>query len=185
LGAERASNFSLGAASSWSQALSGDMAFFHRDVRDSITYVLGDGGVGQYQNLGHTTMSGLDASLKWQPTAWLEIKPSYTYMTAKDVDTGLCLAAKPEHKLSLDVLWRPAGGWALGLVYSYESQRFTRSDNTEFADPYHKLDMRCEYRLGKYRLFTTVENLLDAEYLYGDGYPAPPRTWLLGLSREF
>ncbi len=185
LGMERATNFSLGLSSDWHAGLSGDLAFFHRQVEDSITYVLGEGGVGQYRNLGKTVMTGLDASLKWRVKPWLELKPSYTYMVAKDQDTGLHLVAKPEHKLSLDILLHPGRSWTLGLLYSFESRQFTRTDNSQTTDPIHKLDLRCEYRLGAYRLFATVENLCDVDYLYGDGYPAPPRTWLVGLGREF
>lgn len=185
LGMERATNFSLGLASAWRADLSGDLAFFHRRVEDAITYVLGDGGVGQYRNLGQTATTGVDASLKWQPAPWLELKPSYTYLVAKDEDTDLWLAAKPEHKVSLDLLLRPAPGWTVGGLYTYESRRYTRSDNTEWTDPYHKVDLRCEFRHGPYRYFASVENLLDEDYDYGDGLPAPPRLWLLGLRREF
>ncbi|MFZ5585412.1 MAG: TonB-dependent receptor [Thermodesulfobacteriota bacterium] len=185
LGMERATNFSLGLASAWRKDLSGDVAVFHRLVEDAITYVLGDGGVGQYRNLGETVTNGVDASLKWRAASWLELTPSYTYLQAKDAETDLWLAAKPEHKFSLDALLRPAPGWAVGLLYTYESKRFTRSDNTEWTDPYHKVDLRCEYRQGPYRFFATVENLLDEDYDYGDGLPAPPRLWLVGVRREF
>ncbi len=182
---ERATSLSLGLASRWRKDLRGDLALFHREIEDSITYVLGDGGVGQYRNLGSTVMTGLDASFAWQPAPWLEVKPAYTYMIAKDQETDLWLVAKPEHKLSLDVLWRPAPAWSLGFYYSFESRRFTRTDHAEVADPYHKFDLRGEYRAGPYRVFFTVSNLLDVNYDYGDGLPAPPREWLLGLGREF
>jgi len=50
---------------------------------------------------------------------------------------------------------------------------------------YFLVDLRADYYLEHIRLFLKVENLFDKDYFYGDGYPAPPITWSIGLNYEF
>ena len=79
----------------------------------------------------------------------------------------------------------PFPGLSVGVFYTYQSMCYTRSDNTETAEPYHTVDLRVEYHFKGYSIFTTWENLMDVEYMYGDGLPGPPQNWVLGISREF
>jgi iron complex outermembrane receptor protein len=39
--------------------------------------------------------------------------------------------------------------------------------------------------MDKTKFFFRVDNCLDEEHLYADGYPAPPRTWQLGMGWDF
>ena len=182
---EKATNLTLGVSSKWTDWLSSDVSLFNRDVEDRITYVYVAGGVGQYQNFGSTLLRGVDLSLDFKPFPWLSLKPSYTYLEATDTDTGLWLSCKPRHKIKADLRIKPLENLSLGIFYKYESMRYTRSDNTESASPYYTVDLRADWDVAGFRVFATWENLMDEQYIYGDGYPAPPRMWLVGLSREF
>ncbi len=186
LGMERSTNYGLGLCWSGPAWLKGEVSLFYNQTQDRITFVRGDDGVGQYRNAGRTCLQGLDASVALRPFPWLEVKPSYTYLEAKDQDTGLWLAGKPRHKLKLEVVLRPRPGSMLGLHYTYVGRVFTRADNREQGPAYHLVALRGEYTWGEgWRLFARVDNLLDQDYLYADGMPAPPRTWQVGLGREF
>jgi vitamin B12 transporter len=185
LGMEKATNLTLSISSKWCKALGSDISFFNREITDRITYVRLDGGVGQYQNFGEVRLRGFEAAIDFKPLKWLSIKPSYTYLEATDTKTGLWLSAKPRHKIKADIRLIPNDKLSLGLFGTYSSMCYTRSDNTESADPYFTLDLRAEYRIGGLTLFTSWKNLFDEQYLYGDGLPAPPRTWLVGVSGEF
>jgi iron complex outermembrane receptor protein len=72
-----------------------------------------------------------------------------------------------------------------GLQGTYSSEVYTNAANTTKAPSYFTMDLRGEYNLGKARLFFRIENMLDEEHLYADGYPAPPRTWLVGMGWNF
>ena len=185
LGMENAINFTFSVSSKWSKMLSSDVSIFYRKITDRITYVRLVGGVGQYQNFGSTRLQGMEAAFDFKPLKWISFRPSYTYLEAKDTQTGLWLSAKPRHKIKADLKVTPLDQLSLGLFFTYESMCYTRSDNTETADPYFKVDLRAEYRLPKFTLFVSWKNLLDEEYLYGDGLPAPPSNWLAGISCEF
>lgn len=185
LGPEEGVSYSLGMSGQLPGGLSGDLTLFHREIDDRISYVRGDGGVGQYRNAGRTRIQGVEISLDYRPVKWLELRPSYTYMQAHNVDTGLWMVGKPRHKVKVDLVLRPWSHFMLGCLYTYSSEVYTRWDNQERADGYQRVDLRSEYRFDAWRIFASVRNLLDEEYFYGDGYPASPLTWILGMSREF
>ncbi|MEW6215768.1 MAG: TonB-dependent receptor, partial [Nitrospirota bacterium] len=73
----------------------------------------------------------------------------------------------------------------LALDAQYISKQFTRSDNKEFAPSYYVADLRADYFIKKIGLFFKIENIFNKNYLYGDGYPAPPRTFLVGANYRF
>jgi len=185
LGMEKAMNYSLAFSYHPKGAFEGDVSFFFNKVKDRITYVRGDGGIGSYQNLGEVTLKGVEFSMTWKPLRPLEIKPSYVYLSAKDDNTGNWLPCKAEHNARLDLRYRPIDDLAVALNTRYVSGQYTRSDNKESVPGYFLADLKADYYLNKLRLFVKIENILNKDYYYGDGYPAPPRTWNVGLSYEF
>ncbi|KMY68052.1 hypothetical protein AAU61_09580 [Desulfocarbo indianensis] len=185
LGVERATNYSLGASYSPLDWLSLSATGFHNQVNDRITYMRGNNGVGRYENLGETHLSGVDAFMNIKPVPWLMFRPSYTYLEAVNDDSGLWLSAKPRHKFKADLQLRPIKGLMLGCQATYSSEVYTNAANTTKAPEYYTLDLRGEYRVYKARIFFRVDNLLDEDYLYADGYPAPPRTWHVGVGWDF
>jgi len=185
LGPEEGVSYTLGVSARLLKGLSGDLTLFHREIKDRISYVRGDGGVGQYRNAGRTRTQGMELALAYKPMKWLELRPSYTYLQALNLDTGLWMVGKPRHKVKVDLVLRPWPRFMLGFLYTYSSEIYTRWDNQERADAYQRLDLRSEYRFDAWRIFASVRNLLDEEYFYGDGYPASPLSWIMGVSREF
>lgn len=185
LGMEEAMNYSATLSCHAGKSLEGGVTLFSNRVEDRITYVRKDGGMGRYENLGEAIIEGVEVSLKWKPGDSLEIKPSYTNLSAKDERTGKWLPAKPEHEARLDVQYRPFADFTLALNTKYLSRQYTRSDNKESVPGYFLADLRAEYYLKRAKVFLKIENLFDKNYLYGDGYPAPPLGWYTGLNYEF
>ena len=94
LGMEYGTNYSLGASCSPISWFTVSATAFYNQINDRITYMRGNDGVGQYQNVGETHLSGVDAFMSFTPFAWLVFRPSYTYLEAINDDTGLWLSAK-------------------------------------------------------------------------------------------
>jgi iron complex outermembrane receptor protein len=185
LGMEKAMNYSLSLSYHPKKSIEGTITLFFNEVKDRITYVRIDGGIGRYENIGEATLKGIEYSIKWKPHDSLVVKPYYDYLSAKDELTGNWLPGKPEHRLRLDLQYKPDQDLTFALDTKYVSKQYTRSDNTESVPGYFVADLRADYYLEKIRLFGKVENLFDREYLDGHGYPAPPRTWTIGLSYQF
>ncbi len=182
---EKGIDYSLSISHKITESLEENVSFFYSKIKDRITYVRRDNGIGMYENLGEVTRKGIETSVKWKPLKLLELKPSYTYLIAKDETTGYWLIASPRHMIKLNARYEPVKQLSLALDAQYVSKQFTRADNKEFASSYYVADLRIDYFIKKVGLFLKIENILNKSYLYGDGYPAPPRTFLAGANVKF
>jgi len=186
LGMEKASNISASAAIPCGNTMETGITFFYNEIADKIVYVRDAvGSQGMYRNFGKVTRKGAIMTINWKPAQWLNIKPSYEYLAAKDENTGLTLSGSPEHRAQFEIQYKPVSAFTATIIYEYTSKQYTRSDNTEQADPYNTVELKADYSFGKWRIFGRIKNLTDKSYLYGEGLPAPPRTWLIGMSKDF
>lgn len=183
---ERATNFSLSIVPHLPASLSMSVSVFYNLISDRITYVRGDDGIGRYENFGEVTYKGVESAVGWSPLEDLNLKCSYTYLEAKDTETGLWLACKPRHQVTTDLMWSPRKDLSLAFSTTYASSQYSRSDNKESVPGYFTGDVRAEYRwLHGITFFTIIKNIWDVDYEYGDGYPAPPLTWIAGIRYQF
>jgi iron complex outermembrane receptor protein len=182
---ERGMDYSLSISHKFMDSMEESVSFFYSKIKDRITYVRKDRGIGRYENLGEVTRYGTEASLKWKPFESLELKPSYIFLIAKDEETGYWLIASPRHKVKLNAIYKPSQKFSFALDAEYVSKQFTRTDNKEYAPSYFVADLKVDYFIKKVDMFLKVENIFNKNYLYGDGHPAPPRTYLVGINYRF
>ena len=182
---EKATNYSLSFFWQPAKSFSGNLSVFYNKITDRITYVRGDGGIGKYENFGKSSYKGAEVSFSLKPVDIFTVKPSYTYLIAKNDLTEKWLPCKPKHKVKIDFLCNPTKNFSLTLNTRYVSKQFSRSDNTESVPEYFTADFRTEYSFKMLSFFCRVKNIFDKNYYYGDGYPAPPRTWIAGVGCQF
>ncbi|MDD2467096.1 MAG: TonB-dependent receptor, partial [Desulfobulbus sp.] len=182
LGMETADNYSLALTLTPMATLSVRTSVFYNRLSDRITYVTGDDGVGQYENFGEVTYRGGDLALNWNPVATLNFKAGYTYLRAIDEETGLFVPAKAEHTATFDCSWQVTDQLTAVFSGKYVSEVYRNRANTKTVPDYMLANLRAEYRLGRYALFTEIKNLADSTYYYADGLLGPPLTWLAGVS---
>ncbi|ACL05746.1 TonB-dependent receptor plug [Desulfatibacillum aliphaticivorans] len=184
LGLENVQSCSLSYQDETAPWLHWGATLFANFIRDRITYVR-HGAMGQYQNFGETSLKGGEANVKLIPCRCFSLAASYTYLEAKDDETGLWLTCKPKHKVKCEAAFQPWDSLLMGLSVNYYSRQITLTDNSEQVSEYATADFRAEYKHDSFSLFGEVENLADKTYLYGDGYPGWPRTWTAGASVGF
>ena len=182
---EKAMNYALSLSVRPDSVFSFDASVFHRNIRDRITYVRKPDNTGRYENFGKVTYQGVETSLKWTPSSWVDIVPSYTYLHALNEETGYWLPAKPFHTILTDIVIRPFRDFSLRVSAKYTGQVYVRSDNSETIPAYTVVDVRADYQYGQVRFYIDIDNLFDEEYLYVDGYDAPPREWFIGMNYNF
>ncbi len=189
---EIADNFSLSFAIEISPRLSFGASLFKNRIKDRVAYVLGDNGIGRYENFGEVTYKGGDIFLNVKIMENLSLKTTYTYLKAINEDTGLWLTAKPRNRVYADLSFSPIEDFSIIFNLKYESKQYTRSDNKNSVSERTIGNIRVEYnpvladgRLGQVEFFGEVRNIGDKTYLYGDGWLAPPRTWICGLNYRF
>lgn len=182
---EKATNYSISFFCQPAKSFSGNFSVFYNKIIDRITYVRGDEGIGRYENFGESSYKGAEVSFSLKPVDIFTVKPSYTYLIAKDDLTGNWLTCKPKHKVKIDFICNPTKNFSLTLNTRYVSGQFSRSDNTESVPEYCTADLSAEYGFKILSIFCRVKNIFDKEYYYGDGYPAPPMTWIAGIAYQF
>ncbi len=182
VGMETADNFSLTFFTRLHPDLTGEVNLFYNLLTDRITYVSGEDGVGQYQNFGRVSYAGGDLSVKWEASPSLTIKGAYTYLEAKDLESGLWLPSKARHRFDLNVHWRPSPSFSVAASAQCVSEVFYNKANTKTIPGYLIADLRAEYAFRRFTLFTEVENVMDQAYCYADGISAPPMTWIIGIN---
>lgn len=157
---------------------------FYNIIDDRITYVR-NSGIGQYQNLGEVTYKGTDAGLSIKPWQWLSFQSSYTYLEAKDQETGLWLSAKPKHRWINTIDCKPVDNFTIGITATASSWTYGNSSNTRTYPGYLLWDVRAEYVYQKLIFTLEIENIFDHEYFMLDGYPGDPLTWIVGVTCRF
>jgi vitamin B12 transporter len=189
---ETADNFSLSFLNEISPRLSCGVSLFYNRITDRITYVLGNNGIGKYQNFGEVTYKGGDILLNIKIMDNLSLKTTYLYLKAIDEDTGFWMACKPRHQVYADLSYIPVKELSIIANMEYDSRQYTRSDNKASVPERIIGNLRVEYspvqttgRFGQVEFFGEVKNIGDKTYLYGDGLLAPPRTWICGLNYRF
>ena len=135
--------------------------------------------------MGTVTYSGADLGFSWQIRPDLDLKGSYTHLRAQDENLGKRLTAQARHKAAAEIYWRPVQDFSAILKADHIGSVFADRDNTTKYPGRTLYGLRAEYVWGDYGFFLEADNLLDKDYLYVDGLLAPPRTWLIGLSRNF
>lgn len=187
---EQADNMSLSLSWEIFSNITLDLSPFYNRITDRITYIR-NGPTGSYVNLGKVTYKGLDISCDMKLWKDLKLKTTYTYLEAKDDNTGLFITSKSKHRALANLVYNPANPFCLRLSVKYVSKVFSNKANTKEIDGYTTGSMRMEYQKKIFRMgepvtfFVEVKNITDKFYLYADGYSAPPRTWITGVQVKF
>ncbi len=189
---ETTNSFNLSLFSGISPRLSCGASLFYNRISDRISYILGDNGIGRYENFGNVIYRGGDVLLNAKITDTLSLKTTYTYLEATDKDTGFWMVARPRHRMYADFYYRPMADLSIIANLKYESRQYTRSDNKAWVPGRIIENLRVEYspawtagRFGRVEFFGEVKNIANKTYCYGDGWLAPPRTWIGGLNYRF
>ena len=189
---ERATGIEAGFRGGWLPfRLRYDVAVFRLNVRDQlISYRTEEGGDRDfYRNAGRTRHDGLEITLRWQPTVWLEASGSYnlSHFTFRDpfgdVDqnangtdgangtngTGNRLPGIPEHRLASTLSFTP-GEFRISLTAEILDSYFVDNANTAKNPGFEVFHLKLSHdgvavtehiRLAP---FLTVNNLADTRY---------------------
>lgn len=149
---------------------------FHTRYDDLITF---DPLTFIAENIERATTSGLEFSGSLPLLRNFRISPGYTFLQAKNENTGQPLVRRPKHSGNLTLYYdRPRWAWnlnftAIGKRYETDFSTFTNRYNPGFL----KADAGLSYRLGhNLKLAVRVENFLDQKYHEAFSFLAPGRT---------
>ena len=169
---------------------------FRRDSRDLIDFVscFGvTGGIctnrpfGTYDNVKRARAEGIELELGARLSEHFTAQAAYSYTRSRNRATGLDLARRPRHALTVSADWEtPLGGLALGGDLRLVGDSFDDAGNFTRLDGYALATVRASLPLGKHlELFGRVENLTDANYQTAAGYGTYGRSAYVGARARF
>jgi len=157
-------------------------------VRDLITTDLQatEDGVSTYHyvNVGDARTAGLESQLRYATRgSWgrLDVDGSYTWLHARDLQSGDPLPGRARHQASLRVRYARSGWSARWRSQLMGARIFNGDDGPLEAEPYLALDLRLAKTIADERLevFVGVDNVLNNGGVY---LTTRPRTFWVGLA---
>lgn len=180
---ETSESFELGAdwtpetaAGRWHLSLVG----FANDFDDLIVF---DFVSSLPQNVGRAQSRGVEAAVAYARPA-VAARVSATWQDAEDLDTGGPLLRRPEESASALVTWRPGLGGSRDWTFHAAGRHVgERADFGRDLPSHTVVDLSAAYRWTAHlEPRVRLENALDEEYEEVAGFPAPERTWVVGLA---
>lgn len=160
---------------------------FYSHLQDAIQAVYGvdpvNSAIYQYQNTGTARFYGWEVDLTWQPLKPLNTAIQYTLTRRENLSNpDLMFTDVPIHKIYGMVDYTLFSKLLLQVGGHYNSPRISTSGGTYKTESFLSFDFKVAYTILEVLTFeTSVSNLLDADYSYLEGYPAPGRQIRLGF----
>lgn len=196
LEAETSVNYTVGASRAFGDILKLELAPFHHDISDRISKD-GPGITGNYQNYAKVKMTGLEFNAELTPLKDLLFKIGYTYNKARDKSQG-ALTEKVTHAPKNIVNARiqytvPHVGTRLdfnmvrvGKSYSQLPTPQNPNDPVLEDESYTFFGGKISQTFLKYfEAYLAVDNVFDKNYEPENGFPAPGRSFWLGLTAKY
>jgi len=125
---------------------------------------------------GQLAANGLESTLSWSATSWLDLGATYTNARAYFTDyktmgtttvdySGKSYMAMPQHRLNLRIGVKPAPGWLVELEADHVSSYFLENTNT--LGSYERPDLfnlRASYRAKDWSFWLHALNITNQQY---------------------
>ena len=160
---------------------------FYSHLQDAIQAVYGvdpeNSAVYQYQNTGIARFYGWEADLTWQPLKALNTAIQYTLTQRENrSNPDLMFTDVPIHKIYGMVDYTLFSHLFFQVGGLYNSPRISTSSGQYETESFVSFDFKVAYTILEVLTFeASVSNLLDSDYNYLEGYPAPGRQIRLGF----
>lgn len=185
---ERSRAYEAGVEIALAKQLTGEASYFRNDIRDLIQYVP---QTFTNANVGRARTQGIEVALRGDLGSGLFARASYTYLDARDLDTGLRLLRRPYHRASATLGRSLPDGSSFGATARFVGSR-SDLDQTDFVThvampSYVTFDAAVTLPPALLHLspFVRVTNILGRPYEEASGFPAPGRRFLAGLAAAF
>jgi iron complex outermembrane receptor protein len=196
LDAETSVNYTVGASRSFGDILKLELAPFHHDVSDRISRDA-PGVAGVYQNYAKVKMTGFEFNVELTPIKDLFLKIGYTYNIARDKSPGQVtekVTNAPENIVNARIQYTiPHVGTRLdfnmvnvGKSYSQLPTPTNPNNPVLENESYTFFGGKISQTFLKhFEAYLAVDNVFDRNYEPENGYPAPGRSFWLGLTVKY
>lgn len=188
---EKSINYTLGVSRVFGSMVKTDFSVFCHDIEDKISSV-GIGADKRMVNIGEVRMLVYEIGLEVYPLDKLILRADYTYNHAEDRSEDRFsdkVTDVPKHLVNLSAQYTlPKVGTRIDVNGSYVGAVYTDvNPGTEHElESYYLCNAKLTQGFGKYfEAYVAAKNLFDEDYEWGDGYPAPGRSFWAGLTARY
>jgi iron complex outermembrane receptor protein len=136
---------------------------------------LPDTNLIQIQNTGESQFRGLELSATYRLSSWLDVRANYQFIEQESItNPDLKFIDVPTHSLWVGLALEPIRNFQFKLNARYNSDRFSTSYGT-IADAFSVFDLHGQYQWKDFTLMGGVQNILDANFAFNEGFPEPGR----------
>ena len=186
---EHTLNFEIGAEGQLFSDLRFRSALFYSSIDDVIQIVDNvsyndetDTWLSQSQNAGRAAYYGVEGILKYRILNKLKGRLNYTFIKRENLSNpDVKFTDVPEHKLFTSLKYAfNSHAWVMSS-FEYNSDRYSTTYGT-IAPAFSLLNIKAHARIWKYiSLEGGINNLLDTNYAFTEGYPEPGRNYYVTL----
>jgi vitamin B12 transporter len=166
--------------------------YFYRDTSNQIDFIsctpdatIGacpTGAFGTYDNIRLTRAEGVELGVTLRPNDRFTLVGQYSFIDAKNRETGLQLARRPRQTVSAVIDYAFPFGLSVGSTVAHVGDSFDDGANTSRLDGYVLVDLRAAFPVtDRIELFGRVENLGNEEYQTIAGYGTAGRAAYAGV----
>ena len=185
---ERSTGVEAGLEETVAEGVVAEATAFWNDIRDLITY---DPVTSMDQNIGRARTRGVEIALRSAVGTRSTLRASYTYLDARDLDSGAFLVRRPRHRASATYAMAFASDGSASVTAMWVGARRDGDavDFTKIVEDPSYLRVDAAITLPPLALslapFVRATNLLGRRYAEVSGFPAPGRRVLAGLEAAF
>jgi outer membrane cobalamin receptor len=183
---EKIKHYEVGVSHVFNNWLSSDVTFFWDYGQDRLVF---QAPPPRFENLENYHTRGFETTFTIKPVKDLDIFVGGTFLKSSPDD----LPYAPETTLSAGLNYRPLERLQINMDSQYVSSRYVSNPrfptaNPDKVDSYSLLNAKVSYRITSKNssfqstVFLSGENLLDENYEYLKGYPAPGITVMVGFN---
>lgn len=123
-------------------------------------------------NIARSEIKGVETAAKLKVMDHVNLKAGYTYLNAKDMDTGQRLSRRPEDKYNLGAEFFTKE-MSLLASYTFVGKRYDSSVRRNL-ESYTLVNLSGDYKISKWlTVFARVDNLFNKQYEEAGSYKTP------------
>ena len=199
---EYSTNYEIGASGFVTPELRLQGAVFYYDIKDSIQQVVGLAGCSapnpnygctQQQNVGQVINTGFEIGANYQPSEEVELGVNYSYTDRDNKEKNLNLLGLPHNKLFAYGKWKVNSALTLtGNIDASDGTGLSRKNGNSATatwaatNGYALVNIKAMYQINTdWQAEGGINNLLDKNYAYMEGFFLEGRNLFVNVTRKF
>ena len=189
---EKSTNFDISLEGEKGKA-TGKLTYFHNKISNLIDSQAEFRGfmngamtfIYRYRNVDKATFDGLEAETKYRFDKHWSARANYTYLDARDDNTGSRLTGRALNTGTVELSWTDAkkDPWTATLYNQWYQNYLTSANNKSYS--YSLTNFVVTKDIGKMSLYAGVDNLFNKKFDSTDSIWTDGRVWRAGMEWKF